>query len=96
MFTIDIKAKKKWLIALTFIVLLGVYLLLSYNKSNTVSVEPILDDVQDIRERLTDLSENTRENIRKEVKKHEVEIKEDIRDLPDSTIVDRLNAFIEE
>jgi hypothetical protein len=70
--------------------------LLSYNKSNTVSVEPILDDVQDIRDKLTDLSENTRENIRKEVKKHEVEIKEDIRDLPDSTIVDRLNAFIEE
>jgi len=96
MFTIDIKAKKKWLIALTFIVLLGVYLLLSYNKSNTVSVEPILDDVQDIRDRLTDLSENTRENIRKEVKKHEVEIKEDIRDLPDSNVVDRLNAFIEE
>jgi len=96
MFTIDIKAKKKWLIALTFIVLLGVYLLLSYNKGNTVSVEPILDDVQDIRDRLTDLSENTRENIRKEVKKHEVEIKEDIRDLPDSNVVDRLNAFIEE
>lgn len=95
MYTIDIK-KKKWLIALTFIVLLGVYLLLSYNKGNTVSVEPVLDDVQVIRDRLTDLSENTRENVRREVIVHEVKIKEDIRNLPDSSVVDGLNAFIEE
>ena len=94
MHTID--KDKKWLIALTFIVLLGVYLLLTYKPSNTVSVEPILDDVQVIRDRLTDLSENTRSKVRKGVEQVEVKVKEDIRNLPDSTVVDRLNAFIEE
>ena len=97
MFTMDIKKKKKWLIALTFIVLLGVASLIfcSY-KTRTVSVVPILDDVQTVRDRLTDLSENTRSNIRKEVAVHEKEIKEDIKNLPSSTLVDRLNALIEE